>query len=158
MVKSSMLLVAAALLVVGCTPMRYPAAPAPVVSEQEVSAFLTGYLAAIGSRDATGIRAALVAGDRLTWIEDGKVSYRSADAVIAGLAAFPAGTALRTELVDLEVVPVGQSGAHAWAMFRTTVGEGAAAFSFGGAISFMLERDANSWKIVGGHTSSPRRR
>ena len=34
------------------------------------------------------------------WIEDGKVSYRSADAVIAGLAAFPAGTAIRTELTD----------------------------------------------------------
>jgi hypothetical protein len=153
-----MLLVAAALLVVGCTPMRDPAAPAPAVSEQEVSAFLKGYLAAIGSRDATGIRAALVAGDRLAWIEDGKVSYRSADAVIAGLDAFPVGTVIRTELDELDVVPVGQSGAHAWAMFRTTVGEGAAAFSFGGAISFMLERDGDAWKIVGGHTSSPRRR
>lgn len=158
MINRSMLVVAAALLCVGCAPLRQTAAPAPVVSKDEVSAFLTNYLAAIGSRNATSIRAALVTGDRLAWIEDGKVSYRSADAVIAGLAAFPAGTAIRTELTDLDVVPVGQSGAHAWATFRTTVGEGAAAFSFGGAISFMLERDSDSWRIVGGHTSSPRRR
>lgn len=158
MIIRLLLLVAAASLVVACAPLRPVAAPAPVVSKEEVSAFLTDYLAAIGSRDAARIRAALVTGDRLAWIEDGKVSYRSADAVIAGLAAFPAGAAIRTELTDLAVVPVGQSGAHAWASFRTTVGEGAAAFSFGGAISFMLERDGDSWKIVGGHTSSPRRR
>lgn len=158
MVKRSLLLVAVASWIVACAPLRPAAAPAPVVSKQEVSELLTDYLAAISSRDAARIRAALVTGERLAWIEDGKVSYRSADAVIAGLAAFPAGTAIRTELADLDVVPVGVSGAHAWALFRTTVGEGAAAFSFGGAISFMLERDGDSWKIVGGHTSSPRRR
>lgn len=154
----SMLMATAALLFVACVPLRQTAAPAPVVSEQEVSAFLSDYLDAIGSRDAARIRAALVSGDRLAWIEEGKVTYRSADEVIAGLAAFPAGSAIRTELTDLNVAPVGQSGAHAWASFRTTVGEGASGFSFGGAISFMLERDGKSWKIVGGHTSSPRRR
>jgi hypothetical protein len=137
--------------------MQQAPAPAPGVTE-DVAAFLTDYLAAIGTRDATKIRAAYVADDRFVWIEDGKVRYRRADEVIAGLAMFPAGSAIRTELKDLTVVPVSQSAAHAWATFRTSVGEGVSGFTFGGAISLTLARHGASWKVVGGHTSSPGRR
>lgn len=147
----------AAGLLVACAPLQRAPAPTPGFTE-DVAAFLTDSLAAIGARDASKIRAAYVADDRFVWIEDGHVRYRRADEVIAGLAMFPAGSAIRTELKDLTVVPVSQSAAHAWATFRTSVGEGASGFTFGGAISFTLERHGASWRLVGGPTSSPGRR
>jgi hypothetical protein len=147
----------AAVFLIACSPLQ-TAPPAQPNLKGEVATFLEQYLAAISSRDAANIRNAYVNDDRFVWIEDGKVRYRQVDEVLASLAAFPAGSSIRTELADLTVVPVGESTAHAWASFRTTVGEGQRAFSFGGAISFTLERTGKSWKIVGGHTSSPSRR
>ena len=147
----------AAALLVACAPFQKAPVSASRVTE-EVAAFLTEYLAAIGARDATKIRTAYVADDRFVWIEDGKVRYRKADEVIASLAMFPPGSAIRTELKDLTVVQVSESAAHAWATFRTSVREGPSGFAFGGAISLTLEREGASWKIVGGHTSSPSRR
>lgn len=146
-----------AALLVACAPLRQAPPPAAGVTE-EVATFLNNYLSAIGSRDAAGIRAAYVQDDRFVWIEDGKVRYRKPEEVLASLAMLPAGSAIRTELADLTVVPIGQSAAHAWARFRTSVGDGPSGFSFGGAISFTLERHGSSWRIVGGHVSSPGRR
>jgi hypothetical protein len=154
--KSTLAMCATALLV-ACAPLQHAPAPRASLAE-DVAAFLSDYLAAMAARDAGKIRQAFVADERLAWLEDGKVRYRSVDEVVASLAALPAGAALRTELKDLRVVQVSQTAAHAWADFRTSVGEGASGFSFGGAISFTLERQGTNWKIVGGHTSSPSRR
>lgn len=139
-----------------CAPLLSPP-PAPDV-ERGVEAFLVDYLAAIGARDAARIRDAYVADGRFIWMEDGEPRYRSAVEVLAALENFPPGSALRTELKDLTVVPVGHGAAHAWAGFRTTIGEGPTAFSFGGTMSFTLERQGTSWKVVAGHSSTPRRR
>ena len=147
----------AALSLVACAPIQ-PAVHAPPSLTSEVTAFLDGYLSAIGSRDAARIRKAYVAEDRFVWIEDGRVRYRRVEDVLSSLATFPSDSPIRTELKDLAVAPLGQGAAHAWASFRTTVGEGPSGFSFGGAISFTLERDGNSWRVVSGHTSSPSRR
>lgn len=147
----------AASLLTACA--HHPPAPtAPPNLKGEVAAFLDGYFAAVGSRDEAKIRQSYVADDRFAWVEDGKVRYRRVEDVLTSLASFPPGTPIRTELSDLAVAPVGNSGAHAWASFRTTVGAGSSAFSFGGAITLVLERDANRWRVVGGHTSSPSRR
>jgi hypothetical protein len=113
-------------------------------------------MSAVEERDPSALREILVPGDRLAWIEDGQVRYRSAQEVLSSLLAFPAGTPIHTQTSDLEVVPIGERGAHAWTRFETTVGEGEGAFSFRGIVSFVLERTGGSWRIVGGHTSSPR--
>ena len=156
MKAKSIAAVCAAALLVACAPLQQTTAASATLT-QEVTAFLADYLAAIGARDAAKIRTACVADERFVWIEDGKVRYRKADEVIASLAMFPSGSAIRTEVKDLTIVRVGQSAAHAWGTFRTSVGDGPSGFAFGGAISFTLEREGASWKIVGGHTSSPRR-
>lgn len=121
----------------------------------EVASFLNEYLAAVDARDSDIIGRAYADDGRCVWIDDGEVRYRSADEILTSLDSFPASSAIRTELSDLVVVPVGGAGAHAWATFSTTVGTGPGSFSFGGAISFVLERENDSWKLVGGHTSSP---
>ena len=125
---------------------------------QEVETFLQQYMDAAASGDADAIRDTLVDDGRFAWVEDGAVRYRSAEEVLKGLASLPPNAEITTELKDLEVVAAGTSGAHAWGTFTTTLGSGEQAFSFGGAISFVLERTEDGWKLVGGHTSSPRGR
>lgn len=142
------------MLSAACTSLD-PGPSSGVDTANEVASFLDAYLTAINTRDFDVIGRAYVDDGRLVWIEDGEVRYRSADAVLASLGAFPEGSAIRTELSDLVVVPLGVAGAHAWATFSTTVGTGPSSFSFGGAISFVLEREDGLWKLVGGHTSSP---
>ena len=140
----------------GCTP-REPRASVDVVDlDVSVERSLVGYLEAISSRDSAAIRALYVDDGRFSWIEDGSVRYRSADEVLSGLEAFPVEMAMETTLGEVSVVPVGDSGAYAWAAFETSIGDGPAAFSFGGMLSFVLERRDEGWVIVGGHTSSPR--
>lgn len=123
-----------------------------------VESFLGDYLTAVGSRDSTAILQSIDDEGRFVWVEDGAVRYRSGREVVAGLSQLAPGSFIRTDLTDLSVVPVGEAGAHAWATFQTTVGEGERAFSFGGAISFVLERREAGWVLLGGHTSAPRPR
>ena len=143
-------------LVIGCAAPGLDRPPQQD-TKAEVAAFLDQYLSAIEARDERKIRAAYVSDDRFTWIEDGKVRYRTATEVLTGLATIPAGTPIRTELKDLTVVVIGQSGAHAWASFSTTIGTQPRGFTFGGMISLVLEKQNDTWRLVGGHTSSPTR-
>ena len=151
------LTVAVALAVAGCGPRSVTPHQAPTDDPSEaVSALVEGYLQAIAARDTAEIRRSYVNDDRFVWIEDGQVRYRNVDQVIAGFASIPAASPIRTELTDLTIVWLGSSGAHAWATFKTSIGTGPRAFSFGGAISILAEHVDGTWKIVGGHTSSPR--
>ena len=142
-------------LLVACGPSEPPAdAGGGAVDAAEVGAVLLHYLEAVERRDTAALRALYAADGRFVWIEDGAVRYRSADDVLAGLAAFPAGTPLRTVVGEVEVAPVAGGGVHAWTPFTTRVGEGEGAFTFRGMLSFVLERDGEGWRIVGGHTST----
>lgn len=147
-----------AVTLAGCAAPRLQT-PGPVAADvSTVPAFLTRYLKAVEARDEITIRDSYVTGDRFAWLEDGKVRYRNADEVLAGLKSIPATTPIRTTLTDLVVVPIGANAAHARATFATTIGTPPSAFTFGGAITFALESHAGAWKIVAGHTSSPSRR
>ena len=157
MTKTAVSLALLAATLLGCaTPNQDRTGSADTAAE--VAAFLSRYLKAIDSRDETTLRDSYVAGDRFAWIEDGKLRYRSADEVVAGLKTLPASTPIRTELKDLVVVPVGTNGAHARAGFTTVIGSPPSGFMFGGVISLVLERQGNAWRLVAGHTSSPSRR
>jgi len=121
----------------------------------DVEAFLQAYMGAIASRDTAALRTQLAAPPRYSWAENGAVRYRSVDDVIEGLQSFPADTPIETDLSQLDVVRIGVDGAYASAAFETRVGEGAGAFAFGGLMTIALEREGQTWRIVGGHVSSP---
>jgi ketosteroid isomerase-like protein len=157
MLRRTLVLLTLGLVAGGCTSLQ-PRSPQTAADVSAVEAFLTSYLRAIETRDEGAIRASYIAGDRFAWLEDGKVRYRSADEVLAGLRAIPASSPIRTAFTDLSVVPLGTNAAHARATFSTTIGTPPSAFTFGGAITFALEQEGGSWKIVAGHTSSPSRR
>ena len=142
----------------GCAVSQHTSSGPGAVDVSAVPAFLAQYLKAVEARDEITIRDSYASSDRFAWLEDGKVRYRSADEVLAGLKSIPAATPIRTTLTDLVVVPVGSNAAHARASFSTTMGTPPSAFTFGGAITFVLEYHAGAWKIVAGHTSSPSRR
>jgi hypothetical protein len=145
-------------ILAGCAAPQQRAPEPAAVDTSTVSAFLTEYIKAVEARDENAIRDAYATSDRFAWLEDGKVRYRSADEVLAGLRSIPAATPIRTTLTDLVVVPVGVNAAHARATFTTTIGAPPSAFTIGGAITFVLESHTGTWKIVAGHTSSPSRR
>jgi len=124
----------------------------------EVEIFLASYFDAIGARDAETLRSQVADSTRYTWAEDGEVRYRSVDGMLEGLATFPPDVPIHTDLSDLTVAQVGTDGAYATASFVTRIGEGPDSFTFGGFITFVLERHNETWRIVGGHVSSPRQR
>lgn len=146
----AVLLASAAALACDAPPSARPDAGEDL--QAQVRGTIERYVHGVETRDTTAIRAAFVQDGRLAWLEGGEVRYRSVDAMLASLAGFPADAAVRTRLDDLTIVPVGSDGAHAWARFETTV-SGPGGFSFEGALSLVLERTADGWRIVGGHTS-----
>jgi hypothetical protein len=121
----------------------------------EIETFLGSYLGAIEARDAVTLRDQLAESSRYLWVEEGAIRYRSVENMLKGLAAFPPDTPLETDFSLLHVARVGSDGAHAAGSFETRVGTGPASFSFSGLMTFALERSAGSWRIVGGHVSSP---
>ena len=128
----------------------------PAEVEDAVASFLDAYRLAIETRDAALLQTMYVADGRFQWIEDGEVRYGSADDVLAGLASLPADAAIRTDYNGREIVPVGNAGASVSTRFRTVMGEGPSAFEFGGMMTMVLEEGPAGWRIVSGHTSSPR--
>ena len=122
--------------------------------EVRVGAFLLRWVEATETRDTAALRDLYVDDGRLAWLEDGELRYRSVDQVLAGLAALGPGTSVRTVLGEVEAVPAGAGGVHAWTPFTTSVGQGEGRFTFGGILSMTLEPDGSGWRIVGGHTSS----
>ena len=129
---------------------------ARLLLSDEVAGFLESYLLALETRDGASLRTFYADSDRFEWIEDGEIRYRSADEVLAGLAALPSDATIHTEYENRKVVPVGANGARVSARFRTVIGEGPAAFEFGGIMTMVLEKGPTGWRIVGGHTSSAR--
>lgn len=125
------------------------------VEEAAVRQTIDRYLLAISRRDSTAISAVLPSDGVVTWIENGAVRYRSRDALLAGLASLPPGAVIDTRFDSVHVDLLGDSAAHAWGGFETSVTVGEGGYSYGGALSFIMRKDADSWHLVGGHASSP---
>jgi hypothetical protein len=119
--------------------------------------FVTAFVGAIDSRDATAIRAAVADDDRFVWLEDGAVRYRGIESLIEGLGAYPGTMRLRTTLSGLTAVPLDGRSMHVFGEFTTSVGDGEGAYRFVGAMTVILER-SDRWRVVGGHTSTGSRR
>ena len=124
--------------------------------ENEVASFFESYLLALETRDLAVIHELYVDDGRFEWIEDGEIRYRSSDDIVAGLAALPSDAPIHTEYDRREITPVGKAGARISTRFRTVIGEGPAAFEFGGMMTIVLEKGPSGWRVVGGHTSSLR--
>lgn len=125
--------------------------------DSEVRLFLKQYLQTLEGGDEEAIRRLYVDDERFMWFSDGAVSYRSPDDVLNGLNRF-ASIKFHTDISDVEVVPLTPAYATASTGFSTELEiPGAENYTFGGVITFLLERDEASgrWAVLRGHTSTP---
>ena len=142
--------------IAACDRSGPPEAIVAEVLQPEVNAFLESYLSVIAARDTAQLRAFYVDDGRFVWFEDGGLKYRSADEIIAALAALPVDALIRTDVSDTRVVRLGRTGADVSTKFRTVIGDSVSGFEYGGVISFALEKGADGWRIVSGHSSTAR--
>ena len=91
------------------------------------------------------------------WIEDGRVVARSATVVRQHLLAMPASTRIETAYDSVEYLPVAPGVGSLTTHYTTTVKDSAGGgYSFGGFLTMTLVHRPNGWRIISGHTSSPR--
>ncbi|MEO1228463.1 MAG: nuclear transport factor 2 family protein [Myxococcota bacterium] len=134
-----------------------PSRPSSVV-EFEAKAFLAEYFETLRKGDEDAIRALYVKDGRFRWDTDGDTSYRSGDDVLASLRGSQ-GLEFDTQCGSMEVVVASPSHAHVRCDFSTRAlrSDGAPVFSFGGVMTFFIERQIDGpWAVVRGHTSSLR--
>ncbi len=127
--------------------------------ESEVSSFLVSYLEVIEGKDTDAIRGLFVADERFAWFSDGETQYTSADAVLASLASME-GMTFSTEVSLVEVLPLTPDLAHARTDFQTKLSQGGAVvFEYGGVITWLVEEGKDGeWRVLRGHTSTPKER
>ena len=125
----------------------------------EARAFLTHYKKTIEGDDSEAIRELFVDDGRFAWFTDGERRYTSADEVLAGLAGLE-GMTFSTDVSEVEVVPLTTGLAHARTAFHTKLHRGGAVvFEFDGVTTWLLERQKDGeWRVVTGHTSTPKQR
>lgn len=125
----------------------------------EVEAFLASYLDVLEARDPDAVRELYVDDERFAWFTDGELRYDSVDSLLAGLAAME-GMVFSTESSEVRVTPLTHSLAHAGSSFQTSIRQGdRVVFEYGGVITWLLESgDDGTWRVLKGHTSTPKSR
>jgi Domain of unknown function (DUF4440) len=104
--------------------------------------------------------AAMYANDaRFRWVEDGAVRYRSVAEVRQALAAVPPGMRVETTYEETEIDPLAPGVASVLTRFQTRfVDSAGGGFGFDGTITMTLVHQADGWRFLSGHTSTPKPR
>lgn len=142
-----------------------PDAPVHVFDEarqaaitDSVRATLEGFEAAIESGDWDRLAQFYADDPRFRWMEDGRVTYESREAIIASLlevgGSFTHGTLAYS---DLEILPLAPGLAAISTRFdQRLVGGDGGGFNFSGVIGATLIHGSDGWKFLFGHTSTAR--
>lgn len=135
--------------------------PAMTAAAAQARDAIGAYVEAVNAMDLDSAGAFYSESPDFQWIEDGEVSYRSAQASresLAGLGAM--ASSLELALSDLSVTGLSADIALATCHFEQTVHieEGGTSFAFSGAMTIVLRRENGRWLFVSGHTSSARPR
>lgn len=154
-------LLAAALMlaVAGCTnpfaPTQSGGAGATPEEAPEVKAAIEQFVAKYNAHDAEGVGEYLADDTHFRWIEDGRVTYESRTAAVAGLANYFAGFGdSRLDAYEVNVSMLTDESAVATFRFTQVIAaNGQASLKFEGTMSLAMS-DRDGWKIVVGHRSS----
>lgn len=95
---------------------------------------------------------------RFRWMEDGRVTYESRDAIVASLvdmgSSFTHGS---LQYRDVEITPLAPGLAAFSARFEQRLVDGnGGGFSFSGVLGATLIHEPDGWKFLHGHTSTAR--
>ncbi len=140
---------------VGCAPGQALTGAHATAMRDSAVAFLADFsrLSTAAQWDSVGA----LYSDRpdFRFLESGEVRYPSADAVREALRAVPSGQRIETAYQDVSVQAVAPGLAVISARFRTQfVDSTTTLFSFGGALSMVLQHEAAGWRIIAGHSSA----
>lgn len=120
-------------------------------------AAIEAYAAAVNAMDLDSAATFYSAAADFQWVEDGAVSYASAQEAresLAGLGAMAAS--IEMNLSELAVTALGPGAAVATCRFAMAVEmDGGVGFSFSGAMTIVLLKEDGRWRFISGHTSSP---
>jgi len=147
------------LAVAGCTnpfaPTQSGGGAAAPEEAPEVKAAIEQFVAKYNAHDAEGVGEYLAEDTHFRWIEDGRVTYESRTAAVAGLTNFFAGFGdSRLDAYEVNVSMLTDESAVATFRFTQVVAaNGQASLKFEGTMSLAMS-DRDGWKIVVGHRSS----
>lgn len=127
--------------------------------ESEVGAFLTQYRQAFNAGDPNALVDLYVTDDRFALYEDGTLRYATPQAIVEAVASLPPGMTMTTEGDVTDVLPLTTNLAVASTTHRTQVSlPDGGGFVIEGVMTALLEKSAESWRVVRAHTSSVRER
>ena len=97
---------------------------------------------------------------RFIWVEDGRVRYRSVDAIREAVESLKTQfSSERTEFIEPSTTPLAPGVAHVATRFRTTLRrESGSEIRYGGAMTMTLIHTDEGWKMLSGHTSTQQTR
>lgn len=119
---------------------------------------LDGFVAAMEAGDWERLAEFYADDPRFRWLEDGRVTYDSKEAIVTSLGdvggSFTHGT---LEYSDVEITPLAPGLAAFTAGFdQRLVGSDGGSFSFSGVMGATLIHEPDGWKFLNGHTSTAR--
>lgn len=143
----------------GCEPQH-----ATVLSVRHAAAMrdslrttLEAFRRATDGRQWDSVAAMYADDSTFRWIEDGRVVARSAAEIRQHLRATPPSVSIRTSYDSVEYLPTAPGVGGLTTQYRTTVRDSSGkGYTFGGILSLTLVHETGGWRILTGHTSSPR--
>jgi uncharacterized protein (TIGR02246 family) len=146
------------LAVAGCTNPFAPTQKSSEAPEEapEVKAAIDQFVAKYNAHDAAGVGEFYADDVSFRWIEDGRVTYESRTAAVAGLTNFFAGFGdSRLDAYEVKVSMLTDESAVATFRFTQVVAaNGQASLKFEGTMSLAMSDRDGGWKIVVAHKSS----
>ena len=92
---------------------------------------------------------------RFVWVEDGGIKYDSKNQIRRALEAVASQGVVVSNFGLPTVWALNDSQVMVFAKFRTTIAKGSPdEFTFAGAITAVMEKRAEGWQFLSGHTSS----
>lgn len=155
MTRTSLVLIPVILLFAACQP---DSTRSPQRIRTSVDSLLDEYRTSMTSGTVDDLMSVYSSDERFHWVEDGEVVYESAEEIrraLKGLRTqYPQAT---LDLSNTSITPLPPDHALITTQFEQSLadstGEG---FSFSGAMTITAVEEADGWRFLAGHTSSPR--
>jgi len=149
--------VAVAALGAGCVTRDSPMTTSHMVAMQDsLRATLEAFRRASSAKQWDSVSRMYADDSSFRWIEDGRIVARSATAIRKNFLGLPATTSIETSHDSVEFLPIAPGVAALTTRYTTTVKDSTGGYSFGGLLTMTFVHRPGGWRIINGHTSSPR--
>ena len=143
-------------LLTGCaataTPVLTPGHAVAITDSARAT--MAEYVKWMNARDVDALMRLYVDDGRFSWVADGQV--QSLTSIRNGIESAAGYSRVHLEYTDTKVTPLAPGVASVTTRYTMSLGDSATGFTFGGAITMNLIHTTTGWKLLDGHSSSPR--